>query len=73
MTAVSNVLNDRVGARVVSVILGLGLAAMFRTVCKGNTCRVVNSPPGEHMRDTYYKIDEDCYKYTPYEVPCDDK
>ena len=66
------ILESRVGAIVLSVILGLGLAAVFRQVCKGNDCIVVKGPNMEEVNKYYYKIDDNCFKYTPYVTQCTD-
>jgi hypothetical protein len=55
---------------VVSGIIGLGLALLFRSACKGAQCVVVKAPPVAELSKYHYKIDSDCYKYTPYVVPC---
>ena len=66
------ILESRVGAIVLRVILGLGLAAVFRQVCKGNDCIVVKGPNMEEVNKYYYKIDDNCFKYTPYVTQCTD-
>lgn len=71
MAVVSTVLKDETGSAVISVILGLGLAALFRRACKGGRCVVVKSPKLDELRRFVYKVDDDCYKYTPHVVPCD--
>lgn len=54
----------------VSIILGFGLATMFRKACSGNKCIVIQGPPMKEIKDVYYKIDDDCYKYTPVATKC---
>ncbi len=66
------VLKSKQGEILVSVILGFGLATLFRKVCKGNTCIVVKGPKISEVDKFYYKVDEKCYKYTPYVAPCQD-
>lgn len=67
---ITDVMNDRAGSILVSVILGLGLAAVFRRVCKGDRCVVVKSPSMQDLQQYYYKIESECYKYQPYSVAC---
>jgi hypothetical protein len=65
-----------IGAIIISVILGLGLAALFRTVCHGDGCVVIKAPDASELQKFVYRIggnsanDAECYKYTPEEVPC---
>lgn len=67
---IKNVMKDRMGSIIISVILGLGLAALFRRACHGGSCVVIKAPKREEIQQYYYKIDDDCYKYTPYVVEC---
>jgi hypothetical protein len=63
-------LESRVGVIIISVLLGLGVAALFRSVCKDGKCVIVNGPPKEEINNYYYKINENCYKYTPVASEC---
>lgn len=69
-SAVARILHDQYGAIVVSVVLGLGLAAIFRATCHGESCIVVHSPPLEQIDKNLYRIDDRCYKYSSYAVGC---
>lgn len=62
--------NDHLGSIVISVILGLGLAALFQRVCTGDSCVVIKAPSLADVRKYTYKLDQSCYKYTPEVVPC---
>ena len=70
MALMNRVLKDGTGSVIVSIILGLGLAALFRRACKGGRCIVVKAPKLEELRRFVYKVDDDCFKYTPHVVPC---
>ena len=67
---VKRMLDDKFGSIVISVILGLGLAAVFRRACDGDGCIVIKSPDHKDVEDYVYRIDRSCYKYTPNVVPC---
>jgi hypothetical protein len=54
----------------ISILLGLGLAAMFRKACDDNRCIVVRPPSFEETQKYYYKVGGECWKYTPVETPC---
>lgn len=58
------------GRIVLSILLGFGLATAFQKVCKGNSCMVIKGPPMKEIKDVYYRIDDECYKYTPYVTKC---
>lgn len=59
------------GNILVSALFGISLAFMFQRVCKGKDCIIIKPPPIEDTKDTIYKIDDRCYKYTPIPVKCD--
>lgn len=67
---IQNVMQDRMGSIIISIILGLGLAALFRRACKDGSCVVIKAPKQEDIQKYYYKVESDCYKYTPYVVDC---
>lgn len=68
---VASLLSTRAGAVMVSIILGVGLATMFRRVCKGDGCRVVRAPEASLIDGRTFRIDHQCYRYVPFDVPCD--
>lgn len=72
MGSITDILDNPAGAKLVSIIMGLGLAAMFRQVCKGKHCIVVKGPNVDEVNKYYYKIDGNCYKYTPVVTNCDE-
>lgn len=65
----SNVMDSPFGAALVSALLGLGLAALFRRACEGGECVVVAAPPPAQTADTVYRTgDRSCYRYV--QRPC---
>jgi hypothetical protein len=68
---IRDMMQTDVGAIIISVILGLGLAALFRRVCTGSGCIVISGPNPKEIEKYVYKVKDDCYKYTPYVTPCD--
>jgi hypothetical protein len=61
---------NETGRIVLSIILGFGLATMFKKACTGHKCIVIQGPSMQEIKETYYKIDDDCYKYTPVATKC---
>lgn len=59
------------GKTLMSLLLGFGLASLFRTVCKDKNCIVFNAPPLEEIKEKIYKYDKKCYKYTAVPSKCD--
>lgn len=62
-------MNSSRGSIVISAILGLGLATLFRQTCRGD-CVVVRAPDLDKLRNYIYEIDGTCYKYTARAVKC---
>lgn len=64
-------MNNQVGRIIISILLGFGLATLFRKVCNGKNCIIVKGPSPDEIKKYYYKIDDDCFKYTPYVTHCE--
>ena len=61
------------GRYIMSIILGLGLATLFRQVCVGKDCTSYNAPPVEEIDEQTYKFDDGCFKMEKNAVKCDTK
>ena len=68
----NKLLNTDLGQKIISIILGLGFASMFRKVSNMNSCLIIKGQKIKEM-DKYYKIDKKCYKYNPYPINCPNK
>jgi hypothetical protein len=73
MLRLSKFLHTETGRILMSIILGLGLATLFRRVCKGKNCIVYKAPPIDEIDDKVYKFGEKCYSYKNVSVKCDTK
>lgn len=58
------------GKYIMSIILGIGLASIFRSVCKGKNCVIYKAPPLEEVDDKTYKFDGKCYKFERVSTKC---
>lgn len=58
------------GKYIASILLGLGLASLFRRVCKGSECVVQKAPPLQEIDGQTYKFDKKCYKFEQTHVQC---
>lgn len=70
MVNIKKALDTEFGSIVISVLLGIGLAALFRTACKDGKCVVITGPPKMETDHYYYKVDDTCFKYTPVSTEC---
>jgi hypothetical protein len=65
-----DVMKSKEGHIVVSIILGFGLATLFRKVCKDKSCIVIKGPKLSEVQGHVYRIDDQCFKYKPVVVQC---
>ena len=65
-----DLLKSNTGSIIISIVLGLGLAALFRKACTDNKCVVIKGPKTEETRNYHYRINEECYKYEPVFTEC---
>ena len=60
------------GKIIMSILLGFGLASLFRIVCKNKDCLVFHAPPLEDFKDKIYKnTNGKCVKYNYISSKCD--
>ena len=64
-------LHTKFGQLLMSVVLGFGLASLFRKVCKNRSCYVFKAPDIKDINDRIYKFDNKCYKFKPNPTKCD--
>ena len=58
------------GKIIISIILGLGLAALFRKVCNDRSCLVFTGPPPTKVKNNKYSYDGKCYTFTTEATKC---
>ena len=56
-----DIFSTPMGKKVASVILGIGLATMFRRICNNSKCLVIKGPKNDQLNH-YYRIDKTCCK-----------
>ena len=55
---------------IISIILGFGIATLFRKVCEDRNCIVFEGPSIDEVEQNVYKYKNKCYKYKSKESPC---
>jgi hypothetical protein len=53
-----------------SIVLGFGIAAMFRPLCKGSECVILRGPPVGDIRGSVYQYGKKCVEFDAKPVPC---
>jgi len=69
----NNILSSNIGKIVISVILGLGLASLFRKVCKNQKCIVYRAPDPKNIVGNVYEWDDGCFKFKKVKTTCENK
>jgi hypothetical protein len=59
------------GRILISILLGLGLATLFRKVCKDGNCIQFNGPVISEIDGKTFQFSEYCYKYELVPSKCD--
>lgn len=63
-------LHTEQGKTIISILLGLGLASLFRKICKDKNCIDFKGPVLKDYEGQTYKYNDKCYKYTVEAASC---
>lgn len=63
-------LHSRSGIIVMSILWGLGLATLFRKVCKDRSCMVFRKPNPGWVEQRVFKDGDQCIQYRAIRIPC---
>ena len=55
---------------IISILLGLGLATLFRKVCNDRNCLLFKAPEPSEIKDKIFKFNKKCYKYKEEAESC---
>ena len=66
----TKIMNSSKGKIIFSIILGFGIATLFRKVCKDRNCIVFKAPELTNIVNKTFKFDNKCYKYNEKNVTC---
>jgi hypothetical protein len=66
-----NIVQTKFGKYVISIMLGLGLASIFRRSCSNGKCLMFVPPDMATIKDDVYEYNNKCYQYRPHSVKCD--
>jgi hypothetical protein len=68
---VRRLLYTPLGKIIISIILGLGIATLFRQVCNDQNCLVYRGIVLSEIEGKTMKYNNQCYQYTHEHVSCD--
>jgi hypothetical protein len=63
-------LDTEIGKTFISILLGLGLATLFRKACNDHSCILFRGPILDEIEDKTFDYDNDCFQYTAKTVTC---
>jgi len=66
-------IHTKFGKYLVSTILGIGLASIFRKGCHNEECLVFSAPHHQDITDNIYRHNSKCYRFDSSSVSCNTK
>ena len=69
----SQMLNTHYGRTIISILLGLGLASLFKKTCTSKSCFKFVAPHVSDITNSVYSHGDHCYTFKPVTVQCKDK
>ena len=73
---IKNILNSihtKFGKYLISIILGVGLASLFRKSCENKDCLVFNGPHHMVIANNIFKHNNKCHSFNAQSISCDKK
>lgn len=67
---IENLYRTLTGRYIISIILGLGISALFRKVCNERDCLIIKGPPTNEIVGNIYEFDSKCFKYRVKSTSC---
>ena len=65
------ILYSEFGKYIISILLGLGLASLFRRACHDRKCFEFVGPSIKQVEGKIFKFNDKCYTYSPTAKSCD--
>ena len=59
------------GQILISILLGLGIATLFRKACNSKNCLVFKAPPMDKVDKQVFKYNDKCYTFNKSMQSCD--
>lgn len=70
MKNISAAMHTKLGQTIVAIILGIGLASLFRKTCSKSDCYDFKAPPTKEILNTAYQYGDGCYEFTTETKKC---
>lgn len=72
MANLGKFVNTKTGKIIMSIILGLGFASLFRKVCKDYNCIQLYAAPFKKIEGKIFQVGDKCVKYNYETTKCED-
>ena len=72
MFNVKTIINSNRGRYVLSILLGLGLATLFRKACDSRNCLIFKAASLKSIKNKVFGFNDKCYKYTEKNSTCNE-
>jgi len=66
-------ISSDIGRMLLSILLGLGLSAVFKKSCDGKNCLVYRAPEPKDIKDKTFVYNKKCYTFDEEQVKCNNK
>jgi len=71
MNRLQKLIHSKIGQILISMLLGVGLATMFRKACNDRNCVVFHAAPLKYVKDKIFKFNDKCYTFKENAEKCD--
>jgi len=71
MVDIKKLINTETGKIIISAVMGIGLACLFRKVCTDKNCIAFHGPVITDIENKTFKHGHKCYKYNAVSEKCD--
>lgn len=70
MHKIQRIIHSEPGKVLISIILGLGLASLFKKACNNRNCMVFYAPPSYKIEGKTFEFDNTCYEFKSRATEC---
>jgi hypothetical protein len=67
---IQRIIHSKFGRYAIAVILGLGIASIFRPACSGDNCYEFVGAPSTEVGQKTYRYNGECYRFQPQATTC---
>lgn len=67
---IQRIIHSKFGRYAIAVILGLGIASIFRPACRGDGCYEFVGAPSTEVGQKTYHFNGECYRFQPRATTC---